>query len=34
MEVFRTKTTVLECFVNNDDCVPKWYKNGKLIKVT
>ncbi|CAF0846330.1 unnamed protein product [Brachionus calyciflorus] len=32
MEVFRTKHTVLECFVNHDECVPKWYKNGKLIK--
>jgi hypothetical protein len=33
MEVFRTKHTVLECFVNNDDCAPKWFKNGKPIKV-
>ena len=32
MEVFRTKHTVLECFVNHDECVPKWFKNGKLIK--
>jgi hypothetical protein len=33
MDVFRTKHTVLECFVNHDDCEPKWFKNGKLIKV-
>lgn len=32
MEVFRTKQTVLECFVNHDDCEPKWYKNNKQIK--
>ena len=31
MEVFRTKQTTLECFVNHEDCVPKWYKNGQLI---
>jgi hypothetical protein len=33
MEVFRTKQTVLECFVNHDDCEPKWFKNGKPVKV-
>ncbi len=33
MEVFRTKHTVMECFVNSDDCTPKWFKNGKPIKV-
>lgn len=24
MEVFRTKSTLLECFVNHETCVPKW----------
>lgn len=33
MEVFRTKSTLLECFVNHENCVPKWYKDGKLIPV-
>ena len=33
MDVFRTKNTVLECFVNSEDCIPKWYKNGNLITV-
>ena len=32
MDVFRTKQTTLECFVNSDDCVPKWFKNGVAIR--
>jgi hypothetical protein len=32
MEVFRTKNTVLECFVNHEECVVSWWKNGKEIK--
>ena len=31
MDVFRTKQTILECFVNHEDCIPKWYRNGQLI---
>lgn len=33
MEVFRTKSTLLECFVNHEDCIPTWYKDGQLITV-
>ena len=32
MEVFRTKSTILECFVNHEQCVPKWYRNGVLVE--
>ena len=33
MDVFRTKQSTLECFVNHDDCTPKWFKDGIPIKV-
>lgn len=33
MEVFRTKSTILECFVNHEQCVPKWYRNGVRIEL-
>lgn len=32
IEAFRTKSAVLECFVNCEECKPVWYKNGVPIK--
>ncbi|KAL7668242.1 hypothetical protein ACOME3_008952 [Neoechinorhynchus agilis] len=32
MEVFRTKPTILECHVNNQDCPIKWFKGKEQIK--
>jgi len=33
MEVFRTKSTVFECFVNHEECMPTWLKDDVPIKV-